>query len=184
MRCACVLALAMFAVGAGAPAGPLLRPTRDVDVTYQLESGNGVALQERLRWGVAAGSLRIDPPTPGLYVIIDLRKRRMSMVRTSDHVVIEAPAPPNAAGVPEGATANAKRVGEDQVAGLPCANWAMTDMAGQPTTVCVTDDGVLLRAESDGRTVLAATTVRYGAVDPAAFQLPAGYARRQLDGQR
>jgi hypothetical protein len=163
----------------GAAVGPVLRPARDVDITYQLGSANGAPLQERLRWNVTAQRLRVDPPTPGLYVIIDLRARRMDMVRSSDRSVIEAAAPASVAGLPDDAAASAQREGEETVAGLLCTDWAMRDSAGQPTTVCLTDDGVLLRARAGGQTLLTATEVHYGPSEPALFTPPAGYARKQ-----
>jgi hypothetical protein len=47
-------------------------------------------------------------------------------------------------------------------------------------TVCLTADGVLLRARAAMRTLLTATSVQYGPVDPAAYQVPAGYVHRTL----
>ncbi len=165
----------------GAANGPVLRPTRDVDITYQLGSADGTPLQERLRWSVTTQRLRVDPPTPGLYVIIDLRARRMDMVRISDRSVIEAAAPTSVAGLPGDAASSARREGEETVAGLLCTDWAMLDAAGQPTTICLTDDGVLLRARAGGQTLLTATAVHYGPSEPALFAPPADYTRKEAD---
>jgi hypothetical protein len=44
-----------------------------------------------------------------------------------------------------------------------------------PVVVCVTADGVLLRARRGERTVLTASRVAYGPQDPALFRLPADY---------
>lgn len=166
-------------LGAGDP-GPALRPTRDVDVTYALDTGGAVALRERLRWDVAAQRLRIDPPTAGLYVIIDLHARRMSMVRAADRTVIDAPAPPGATGLPDSAAGSAVRRGEDVVAGLACTEWSVTDAAGEAMTICLTADGVLLRARAPTRTLLTATAVRYGASDPATYDIPAAYRHQTV----
>jgi hypothetical protein len=172
-------AAALLCLGAGA-GSPQLRPTRDVDVTYTLDAGGGPTLRERLRWDVAAERLRIDPPTAGLYVIIDLKARRMSTVRAADQMVIETTAPPSATGLPDNAATGATRQGEDRVAGLACTDWAMTDAVGESMTVCLTPDGVLLRARTATRTLLTATNVRYGPVDPEAYVLPADYTHRTL----
>jgi hypothetical protein len=59
----------------------------------------------------------------------------------------------------------------------------MTDAAGEPSRLCLTDDGVLLRARAGGRTLLSAETVRYGPLDAALFQPPAGYAHQKLGPQ-
>ena len=178
------VALVLCAAGAAAANDrPVLRPLHDVDVTYQLDAGGGSLLHERLRWDVASQRLRVDPPTVGLYVIIDFVARRMSTVKLTERTVIEMAAPDNATGMPDGAAAAAVRQGADMVAGLACTEWDMTDAAGEASRLCLTDDGVLLRARAGGRTLLSAETVRYGALDAELFQPPAGYAHQRLGPQ-
>src|SRR5690349_15517221 len=46
---------------------PLLLPTRDVDVTYEIPQGSRT-LAQRLRWIASARKLRVDPPIPDLFV--------------------------------------------------------------------------------------------------------------------
>jgi hypothetical protein len=162
---------------------PVLRPTRDVDVTYTLDAGSGAALHERLRWAAAAQQLRVDPPTPGLYVIIDFAARRMSTVRLAERTVIEMAAPDNVTGMPDSAATAAVRQNTDTVAGLACTDWDMTDAAGGVARLCLTDDGVLLRARADGRTLLSAESVHYGPLDADLFRVPPGYARRRFAPQ-
>jgi hypothetical protein len=205
------IAVAAFAVllcGAAPDDHPVLRPVHDVDVIYVLsvprpdaagpdatgpdaggpgassqDTGGGATLHERLRWNAAAQTLRVDPPTAGLFVIIDLAARRMSTVRTADKTVIEMAAPDNVTGMPNNAAAAAVRQGADTVAGLACVDWDMTDAAGEAARLCVTGDGVLLRARAGGRTLLSAETVHYGPLDAGLFQVPAGYAHRKLGPQ-
>lgn len=159
-------------------------PTRDVDVTYRLGDGPQ-ALTQRMRWEATQGLLRVDPPSPGLYMIVDYRTHHAAMVRQEDRKVIDlagqvATLPGNAGGP----GASFARRGRAQVAGLACTEWQTNDMAGDPTEVCFTADGVLLRARLQGNTILEATSVAYGAQDPAAFQLPAGYTHvKQPAGQ-
>lgn len=169
----------ILGTGAGAER-PLLRPIHDVDVIYAVDAGDGTTLHERLRWRAAAQELRLDPPTAGLYVIIDLAARRMSTVRTAERMVVETAAPDNVTGMPDSAAAAAVRGATDEVAGLACTDWDMTDAAGEVARVCLTDDGVLLRARAGGRTLLSAETVVTGPLDAALFQVPADYARRSL----
>jgi hypothetical protein len=184
-----LLAIGLLAAGpALAQDRPHTLPTRDVDVTYRLgqlspATTPGV-IEQRLRWNVTDGKLRVDPPTPGLYVILDTRTQHMATVRESDHSVLEidgaggpgasVPAVPGA----DGGTFN--RHGESTVASLTCTEWETKDIAGDPALVCITDDGVMLRAVTAGRTVLEATKVQYGPLDPSLFQVPAGYKRLQL----
>jgi hypothetical protein len=179
-------AAALVLCAAGAAAGndrPVLRPLHDVDVTYQLDAGGGSLLHERLRWAVASQRLRVDPPTVGLYVIIDFVARRMSTVKLTERTVIEMAAPDNVTGMPNNAAAAAVRQGADTVAGLACVDWDMTDAAGEAARLCLTGDGVLLRARAGGRTLLSAETVHYGPLDAGLFQVPAGYAHRKLGPQ-
>jgi hypothetical protein len=179
-----VATLVLFATGAAAgDERPVLRPLHDVDVTYELDNGVGSPLHERLRWDAASQRLRVDPPTVGLYVIIDLAARRMSTVRLAERTVIEMAAPDNVTGMPNTAAAAAVRQGADTVAGLGCVEWDMTDAAGEAARLCLTDDGVLLRARAGGRTLLSAETVRYGPVDAGVFQMPAGFAHQKMGPQ-
>jgi hypothetical protein len=97
--------------------------------------------------------------------------------------VIEMAAPDNVTGMPDSAAAEAVRRGTDTVAGLACTEWDMTDAAGEPAQVCLTDDGVLLRARTGGRTLLSAETVQYGALDADLFVVPAAYTHRWMGPQ-
>lgn len=172
--CATVAAL-LLGVAAAAPDRPLAVPTRDVDVVYRaLAQGNTPATEQRVRWDVAAGKQRIDPQTPGIYVIIDFRARQLFSVRDSIRTVLEfngerAPSLPN---YPAGRYAS---VGTATVAGLDCTLWQPNDSATPPRQICVTDDGVLLRIAAAERTLLEAVSVHYAPADPAAFEVPADY---------
>jgi len=104
----------------------------------------------------------------------------MSTVRTTERAVIETAAPDNVTGMPDGAAAAAVRHGTDEVAGLPCTEWDMRDAAYEAARLCLTDDGVLLRARAGERTLLSAETVVYGPLDAGLFQVPADYARRTM----
>jgi hypothetical protein len=156
---------------------PLTLPTRDVDVTYRLGQLHPATeprvIEQRLRWNAGAGLMRVDPPTPGLYVILDTHTRVMSTVRESDHSVLQIANTGPIPGTPSGA--RFIREGQSVVASLPCTEWETTDMAGAPALVCVTADGVMLRALTSGHTVMEATQVTYGAMDPATFRVPSGY---------
>ncbi len=174
IRSAAILMLvAMPALAADKPA---VAPQRDVDVTYQVAQpvAGGPPLTQRMRWSVSAGRLRVDPPTPGLYMIIDTRNRRMAMVKDADRAVLDLNTA--APGLP-GATSDATfaRAGTDQVAGLPCTNWRTTDAAHQPVLLCLTDDGVMLRASRGAQVLLEAIKVAYTSPDPAVFVPPDGY---------
>jgi hypothetical protein len=160
---------------------PPIVPTRDVDVTYRTTQpdrhGAPRVLEQRMRWAAASGKLRVDPPTPGIYVIMDYRTRRMSTVHEASHQVLEIDAGATVAGPGAEPSVPFVRRGEAQVAGLRCTEWQTLDTAGLPTLACITADGVLLRAISGGRVLVEASSVRYAPQDPVTFQIPAGYTR-------
>jgi len=165
-------ALAALVSLAAGEAPPLI-PTRDVDVTYTIAGAQGAGLTERLRWDAQGHRLRVDPPGHGIYMITDYTAHRMSVVREADRSIIEAPAP--AAALGGNPHAPYQRQGAGSVAGLDCTDWATVDTDLHPVVVCVTADGVLLRARRGERTVLTASRVAYGPQDPALFRLPADY---------
>ena len=163
-----LLALLLLAVPALAQERPATVPTRDVDVTYRAGAG-AAAVQQRSRWWVGEGKMRLDPPTPGVYMIVDTRARTMAMVSDADRGVVDLPAPNLSPG------GRYVRGGTDQVAGFACTEWETLDTQGQPTVACFTGDGVLLRARRGAAVFVEAVAVRYGPPDPAAFVVPPGY---------
>ncbi len=156
---------------------PAAVPSRDVDVTYRSEQG-GQVLEQRSRWAITAQRMRLDTPTPGLYVIVDYRTRQMSLVSEADRGVLDMPAPPGSIpGAPDPAGGSFVRRGQDQVAGLACTEWESRDTQGQPALTCFTGDGVLLRARRGPQVLAIATRVVYGPMDQSLFTVPAGYNR-------
>jgi hypothetical protein len=151
---------------------PRLRPNRDVDVTYRATGAgplpDGRRLDQRVRWLAASQTMRIDPPTAGLYVIVDYAAKRMSVVREATRSVVDMAAPEGVAGMAgnpgEGTYV---RRGEDTVAGQ--------------ASVCITADGVLLRASTAGQAQVSAISVQYAPQDPAVFQIPPDYLRRSAE---
>jgi hypothetical protein len=166
---------------------PRLRPSRDVNITYISTAAgrDGRRLEQRVRWLAAAQTMRIDPPTTGLFVIIDYLARRMSVVREADRSVTEMAAPDDMMGVADNTGAGGYvRRGEDTVAGLACTDWETHDRDGRQAVLCITTDGVTLRAGVDGRTLVSAVSVQYAPQDPADFRVPADYAHRSAGAPR
>ncbi len=175
-----VLPLCLLWVSPAAAEQPLLRPSRDVDVTYRTAAPGGTAVEQRIRWLAAGQTMRIDPPSPGLRVIIDYAARRMSVVRDGTRSVVEMAVPDSMATMTGGAPATAfVRRGEATVAGQACTEWQTMDRNGHPALVCITGDGVLLRAGAADQVWVSAVSVRYGPQDPAAFRVPADYEHHQ-----
>jgi hypothetical protein len=179
MRRAPLLAAAVLLGAAGDR--PAITPTRDVDVTYRVAQPveGGPPLSQRMRWLTETGKLRVDPPSPGLFMIVDYPGKRMSVVKLADRAVLDLPtAAPGLPGAPAGAFT---RRDDMVVAGMPCTNWAATDAGGQPVLLCLTPDGVMLRASHGDRVLLEAITVTYAPQNPADFIAPEGF--RHVAGQ-
>lgn len=166
--------LGLAPLAASAQDRPLTSPNRDVDVVY-LMAGPNSPLAQRLRWGVSLGKLRVDPPTPGLFVIIDTASHTVQAVREGDRSVVQMA---GAGGVP-GVSAEGQfvRKGEAVVAGLGCTQWQTRDTGGRQVLACLTADGVLLRVEADGLVLLDAIRVEFAAQPEAVFRVPEDYRK-------
>lgn len=160
-----------------ADAQPTIIPTRDVDVLYQADEG-GQMLEQRLRWDVKDQLMRVDSPSPSLWMLVSYRNRQIYMVNDQQKSILEIPAKAGPLpGQPGGA--NFVRRGQEEVADYPCTQWEATDSQGQPTLACLTSDGVLLQAMRGRLVLIQAKHLTYGPQDPALFKLPNGYTRTQ-----
>jgi hypothetical protein len=178
MRRLLLLGLLCAAAPAWAQDAPLTTPTRDVDVTYRTVSGSQ-PLEQRSRFHAADGKRRLDTPTPGFYMIIDVRAHTMAMVSDPDRGVVDMSLPaamgPGGFAPGQGFT----RVGADTVLGLPCTEWETSDSGGRKVQACFTADGVVLRVRSAAAVLVQAVRISYAALDPALFTVPAGYSHRR-----
>ncbi len=168
-------AMASLPAGAAA-AAPATIPSRDVDVTYRM-TVPGHVLTQRMRWDVADHLLRVDPPSAGFYMIMDYGKHEVSMVQEQAKRVLQAQGVGLSIPGTDPGSAPFVRAGEETIAGLSCTDWQTKDAAGQPTEVCLTTDGVLLRATIGGHTAMVAQTVDYAAQPGSVFALPAAWPR-------
>lgn len=176
-----VVSTAVVSTVAEAGEAPRLVPSRDVAITYRSERGDHVLVQQ-VRWSAAEQRMRIDSPSPGLYVLIDYPAHRMAIVRSAERSVIDMPTPSRAPWVGAGlAGAGYARAGADRVAGMPCAEWQGPRPAGEsaPTTICVTEDGILLRVRQAQRVLAEADSVTYGPQEAALFRVPDGFTHAQ-----
>ncbi len=168
-------ALTLFAAGeASAQSRPQFIPLRDVDITYRVTQ-SGRTLTERVRWLAAAKFERVDPPGP-IYMIVDHATHHLWLVDTARRSVLELDAPSRTALQPDESAAFV-RAGQAKVAGLSCTEWRVATSEGEAKQLCVTADGVLLRAEQAGRPLVRALSVRYGPLKAKAFQVPTDYER-------
>ncbi len=171
------VALCLLSLPAMAQERPPGLPTRDVDVTYRTVAEGRTIMEQRSRWSAGSQKLRLDPPTPGVWMVLDFRSQRVTMISDAEHSATDLPAPAGMApGLPAGQAAT--RRGTDVVAGLPCTEWETADTEGQATLACYTADGVLLRARRGAVVLAQASSVSFAPLDPGVFQPPAGYTRR------
>ncbi|HVY86988.1 MAG TPA: hypothetical protein VG943_17780 [Caulobacterales bacterium] len=75
---------------------------------------------------------------------------------------------------------NAHAVGPCSAAGENGTEWERQDQSGDTGSVCVTNDGIILRATKNGRTVWETTRVQRGPQDAALFAAPPGVRVMQL----
>lgn len=156
---------------AAAQSRPVLMPTRDVDITYRITKG-AQTLEQRVRWLAAEQLERVDPPG-AVYMIVDHKAHRLTLVDSSKRTVLEMELPSQGLLHPDEQAAYTKGR-QDTVAGLGCTEWAAPADGGPPKQLCVTDDGVLLRIRAGAGAVLQATSVQYGRLAPETFQPPPG----------
>jgi hypothetical protein len=176
--CGAALSLLATATASVAEQQPRLLPSRDVAVVYRAPGPHGTQIEQRVRWLAAAQTMRIDPPNHNLHVIVDYLAGRMSVVDDTARSVMQMAAP-DSAGAIAGATAaeSYTRLGQGAVAGSTCTEWRAVDRQGHAALVCITEDGVLLRAGTPDTVRVSATSVQYAPQDAAAFRIPADYAR-------
>ncbi len=186
-RCHVLCALLLAAPAAASAQGgalamvrPLVVPQHDVDVSYAMSapaaSGAPVPLVQRMRFSVAGERQRVDPPGNGTFMITDYGTGRMIVVQPDQHLATILPAPggPIALHGPP-ATGDYRRLGTGSVAGVPCTDWATRDVAGYDSVVCLTTDGVLLRATQAGRVLVQATRVEEAPQPAELFAIPSGF---------
>jgi len=75
---------------------------------------------------------------------------------------------------------NSTRTGTCSVAGENGAEWTKTTTEDGTDTVCVTDDGIILRATDDGNVVWETTSVQRGPQSAELFTLPPGVQAMDL----
>lgn len=183
------LSVLLGALPAVAQERPPIEPTRDVAVTYRiLGSMAGQDSRMRMAWLAAQGLQRSDMPGGmGGWMLLDRRAGRGFMVLDDQRMVMQTPdiRQQIATYGEPGPNARITREGTDRVANTACNVWRVEDQ-GQSSRICVTADGVMLRAiASNPRQPgqeggVEAVAVEYGPQDPARFRVPAGYQTMQM----
>ena len=184
---AAAIAIAMigcaFAGRAAAQDRPLIQPSRDVSVAYRVEGAaasvvpGGIPNALLLSWDAAGQRLRAEPEGRTQAVIVDLRAHSAKILDTMLRSALTLPTRDSDFQPLTLEGARLTRRNEAVIAGLPCTNWAVQSSRGSGT-VCLTADGVALRADGDvdGRHgVFTASRVSYGPVPDDLFRVPADF---------
>jgi hypothetical protein len=181
-----LLGLAAAAPGGSPTPHPPFAPTRDVSVVYRLESPDaarpGGESSEELHLYAEAGGrrLRLDTPDAGGYLLIDPAARTAAVVNPGLRAFMTVPLNPKLARglLLLDPSATFTRQARATVAGLVCTVWAIGGKAAAGS-VCVTDDGVILRRVEGGdparQSRLTALSVTYAPQLPALFAPPDGF---------
>lgn len=184
MRCLpLALACSLAALPALAQDRPAITPTRDVSIAYRATGqspGNGTEM--RISWLAANGLMRVDMPGGQGFMVANPRGGSPGfMVMEAQRMVMDIPTSQlPATSMQPSANARFTREGTARIASTDCTIWRMEDQ-GRSGRACLTADGVMLRAEGDGRPgQIEATSVTYGPQDPARFQRPTGYQTFQM----
>jgi hypothetical protein len=168
-------------------ARPLMLPMHDVVVEYHtrgIVAGPQGTLTSTVmvRFAGNGGRLRVDGPYGGFYALIDVDGGRMIMVMPDKRIYVDQPADPYLIDLLQADDPSFQKVGVDRVAGLGCTDYVAA-INGHTGRVCLTDDGVLLRArieDSDRRPALDAVSVTYAPQDSELFEVPEGFHRVSL----
>lgn len=176
------------ATTAAAQDHPSLRPTRDVMVEYHV---SGVAQGQhrsdtvRMYFTDHGDKMRIEPVGQPAYSILDRTTGQMMMVMTARHAYVEMAYDPKRVLAFQYDDETFTRIGTDTVAGIGCTIYD-AKRQGHSGQVCVSDDGVLLRAKSDDPAqaggVLEATQVAYGPQPASLFAPPPDFQKMQITG--
>jgi hypothetical protein len=165
---------------------PIMQPSRDVMVEYHV---SGVAMGPhrsdtvRMYFTDHGSKLRIEPVGQGDYSIMDRSARHMIIVMGAAHAYLEMPYDPTRIMPFNDPNVSLVRQGSATVAGLSCTVYLAKrqDHVGH---VCLTDDGLLLRAKGDNPNdpegSLEATKVSYGSQPAALFAPPPDYQKMDV----
>jgi hypothetical protein len=182
-RLGATVALSLVAAGPEAAAQPK-QPTRDHAVTYRMAHA-GQALEMRVFYSAAARRQRVEMPEAGVAMIHDLPGRRMLMLNEQMRIAMELPVNgpqgQQMLSLPEDMTL--ARTGTATVAGHGCTTYRAVQKGVERGTVCVTDDGIMLRADlaqGERRGTMEATSLSLSPQPATLFAVPEGWQVMQM----
>jgi hypothetical protein len=181
------LAAVLVSLAAPAVAQPTL-PTRDVTIVYRVAGGaheaipGGIGDTVRVSWNAERQRIRVEPQGRPQTLLVDLAAGSVRVIDSGLHSAMKLPVRPKDLDPVRLQDAHLTRHGQATIAGLACTEYATESRRGHGT-VCLTDDGVALRAEGqiDGRDgSFTAVSVAYAPLPPTLFDVPQGYMSLNL----
>jgi len=180
------LLVALLAVPAAAlaQAPPPTLPSRDVSIVYRAEGSarevipGGIPETLQVDWSARRQALRLQPQGRNQIMLLDLAATALTVIDTGLHSAMDLPVRAKDLDPVKLRDARLTRTGSEVIAGLACTDYAVQSRRGAGT-VCLTGDGVALRAEGeiDGRQgSFTAVSVVYERLPPALFEVPPGYS--------
>ena len=178
-----LLPLLLLAAPASAQPPQAVMPNRDVTIVYRLSGDAANAIpggtpgNVRVDWRAADRRLRVESDGGREILLVDLNAPSVHLIQPNLRAAMVLPVrgrdlqPLTLEGV------HLTRKGKATIAGLACTDYAAQSSRGRGT-VCLTDDGVALRAngEVDGHPgALTAVSVAFDPVPATAFEVPQGY---------
>jgi hypothetical protein len=177
-----MLAAAVLVSGP-ALAAPAFLPTRDVAVTYELNSPGLTGQDYRLHYDAADHLARIESPAQGFYVLANLPAGQAQIVLPALHAVVLAPDFSQLTQlIAQAGQARFTLLGYGSYAGFGCKRYLVLNAQGSGTA-CITHDGVVLHfsgRDAHGSAEVTAVTVRFAPEPAADFAAPAGYSAMTL----
>ena len=157
---------------------PPLLPTREASVLYRVIASGGPPTEVRITSQANGAAMRIDMPDQ-TYMLVNPTRKTMAMVVPAELTVMDLPYQP---GVQDQFLLNSRmkftRRAPETVAGVRCTAWDVV-LDGNRGSVCVTDDGVMLRSVSldpqGRRNMIEAISVSLTPAPPADYVPPDGF---------
>jgi hypothetical protein len=174
------LAATLLALPAVADQMLSLIPAHDVSGTYLFTTNNGPKTMT-VEYSKAVNVLRLNPQGGTGYILYDFTAKDAKMVMPQMQRYMDEPQIAGRAasiqGSGNGDDVSVAKGGSETIAGHDCTDYTATDHTkGTSSTLCVTDDGVLLKMSSSEGDSAVAQSVSYAAVPEADVQVPPGYS--------
>ena len=146
------LAATLLALPAVADQMPSLIPAHDVSGTYLFTTNNGPKTMT-VEYSKAVNVLRLNPQGGTGYILYDFTAKDAKMVMPQMQRYMDEPQIAGRAasiqGSGNGDDVSVAKGGSETIAGHDCTDYTATDHTkGTNSTLCVTDDGVLLKMSS------------------------------------